>query len=653
MVVKWRKVYNMRKYILFFLFISFMTSCKHSTLLSVAEIIEQNPQLDQVLKKYTSDSLKCMAAEFLIENLPYHYSYEGDQMKHYMKLYEIYGTRIYTLEQAQDSVARLYGQIDFRRLETKSDLKISPEYLIDNIEWAFKVWQEQPWGKNVSFADFCEYILPYRIKDEPLQLWRKKIYNEFNPMLDSIRELPEAKNPLFVAKVLLDSISKRKFRFSSSLGYGPHLGPDLVKWNAGNCRETADMLTYIFRAVGIPCGCDYMPLRGDKNVAHFWNFTLDKYGESYYMYEEEIPKPVRDFFGEKSKVYRQTFSLNKKMVNAIKGKMEKIHPSFQYPTFCDVTRLYSGKRARTLTIPCEKLFKKVSEDEMVYLCGASWMKWLPLACTYPAEGAICFDNVDGGEIFLLATYKSTQLVPLSDPFEFHEKTGGIYFFHALEKKEKIVLLNKYNQHFESFPQRMLGGVFEGSNDPAFIQRDTLFLIKTRPLRLYNKVSFSNTKPHRYVRYLGPKDSYCNISEVSFYESKTDTCKLKGEIIGTANKENGDGKHDYGNVFDGDPNTSFDYYLPTGGWAGLDFGRSYTIEKIIYTPRNRANYIQAGDEFELFYSLQGKWISNGIQIPTSDSLVYSVPQNALLYLKNHTRGNNERIFEYDKGKQRYW
>lgn len=642
----------MRKTILYFLFLLLMAGCKHEPLLSVTEIVKQNLQLGEVLKKYESDTLKRMAAEFLIENLSYYYSYEGEQMENYMKVYELFGTGTYSLAEVQDSVGKRYGRIDFGRLKTKPDLEISPEYLIDNIEWAFKVRQEQPWGKNVSFADFCEYVLPYRIKDEPLQSWREKIYNEFNPMLDSVRELPEAENPLFVAQVLLDSVSKRKFHFSSSLGYGPHIGPDLVEWNSGNCREMADMLTYIYRAVGIPCGCDYMPLRGDGNVAHFWNFTLDKYGESYYMYERQTPQPVRDFFGERSKIYRQTFSLNKRMVKNIKGKIENVYSSFQYPTFCDVTRLYSGKKARTLTVPCEKLFRNISEDEMVYLCGASWMEWEPLACAYPKEKAISFDNVDGGEVFLLAVYKSGLLVPVSDPFEFN-KTGGIYYFRASEEEEEIVLFNKYGQQFESFPQRMVGGVFEGSNSAEFIHRDTLFLIKNSPLRLYNTVHLNNEKRYRYVRYMGPKDSHCNVSEVSFYANKTDTCRLDGKIIGTSNGDNGDGKHDYKNIYDGDPYTSFDYYLPTGGWGGLDLGKTHAIEKIVYTPRNRANYIQAGDEFELFYSLRGRWISGGIQIPESDSLIYSVPRNVLFYLKNHTRGNDERIFEYENGKQRYW
>lgn len=61
-----------------------------------------------------------------------------------------------------------------------------------------------------------------------------------------VRKLPEAEDPLFVARVLLDSVSRENSHFNASLGYGPHVGPDLVKWVSGNCRELTDRLIYIF-----------------------------------------------------------------------------------------------------------------------------------------------------------------------------------------------------------------------------------------------------------------------------------------------------------------------------------------------------------------------------------------------------------------------
>ena len=413
------------------------------------------------------------------------------------------------------------------------------------------------------------------------------------------------------------------------------------------------MLIYIFRALGIPCGCDYMPLRGDGNVAHFWNFILDKNGESYYMYETGTLEPVRKYWGIKSKIYRQTFSRNEAVVKDMRKDAEAVYPSFRFPHFIDVTRLYSGKRARKLNIPREKLFHKVSEAEVVYLCSPAWMDWEPIAWAHPGENDVSFDGVEGGVVLQLSVYKYGRLIPVSNPFVLDGSTGGVHYFEGSDEVKEIKLLNKYHQFIEPFAQRMVGGAFEGSNRADFLQKDTLYVVKEAPVRLYSVVRLSNTKPYRYVRYVGPENGYCNVSEVAFYDSPADTCALQGRVIGTPNGQNGDGKHDYRNVYDGDPYTSFDYYQPTGGWAGLDLGRPCLIRKIIFTPRNRDNYVREGDTYELFYSSKGEWISIGEQIPASDSLLYTVPKGALLYLKNHTRGSDERIFEYEEGKQRYW
>lgn len=140
-------------------------------------MLEQNPRLEEVLEACGDDSLKRQAALFLLENLPYYYSYErSTALDAHLKTYELYGTGKYSLEEVQDSVRKLYGNTNLAGLRLVSDVKIKPDLLIDHLEWAFKVWREQPWGKNVSFHDFCEYILPYRIKDEPLKAWREEIY---------------------------------------------------------------------------------------------------------------------------------------------------------------------------------------------------------------------------------------------------------------------------------------------------------------------------------------------------------------------------------------------------------------------------------------------------------------------------------------------
>lgn len=155
-----------------------------------------------------------------------------------------------------------------------------------------------------------------------------------------------------------------------------------------------------------------------------------------------------------------------------------------------------------------------------------------------------------------------------------------------------------------------------------------------------------------MRYKGADGCFCNISELAFYENTEDTIPLYGEIIGTPGGFE-DNTHEYLNAFDGNPDTSFDYIHPDGGWTGMDFGSPHRVEKVVYTPRNEVNFIYKGNLYELFYWGGGKWNSVGRQMAVSDSIVYSGFQGALFYLKNHTAGKDERIFEYKDGKQIFW
>lgn len=643
------------KYLIFTLFICiFLGGCTHRhPRITVEQVLEWNPALQKVLDYYQDDEEKLRAAEFLIQNLPYYHSYSEEDVAPHLKIHEYFGVRWYSVRQSIDSVMQKYGRYLPNTDNPIPDVLISPDYLIENIDWAFKVWKEQPWGKNVTFEDFCEYILPHRIKDETLKPWREKIYNQFNPYLDSVRHLPEAEDPLFVAQVLLDSVSKKAPRFSSILGYGPHIGPDLVDWVSGGCRELTDRLTYIFRAVGIPYGCDYMPLRGDNNVYHSWNFVIDKHGESHYMYQAKKIQKTEAFSNIRSKVYRQTYSLNTEEQNRIRGILEKAHPDFQYPCYLDVTRLYNEKQTHTFTIPYERILCEVGQDEMVYLCHTSHMEWVPIAFSYPDKQGVTFLDVQGPVVFSLAVYRDETIIPITEAFELEPMTGNIRYFLPSDTLEEVKLLNKYHQFHESFPQRMIGGTFEGSDYADFRVVDTLHTITEAPLRLHNVVHLPQGRSYRYVRYRGPANSYCNVSEVTFYSSSTDTIGLKGRIIGTPNGGQSNKDHDFTNVYDGNPSTSFNYDHPDGGWAGLDLEHNYPIRRIVYTARNRENYIRKGDLYELFYIAEGQWHSAGKQIPESDSLLYTVPHGVILYLKNHSGGVDERIFDYHNGGQRYW
>ena len=527
---------------------------------------DNRAELQKVLDRYKEeDGDKYRAACFLIENMPFHGAYEGKALENYRKYFSEYVSFPYSrhVQELIDSLKRADGEFSINQLTYKRDIMtVDSAFLVNHIEWAFKVWREQPWGKHVDFDTFCEYILPYRIGDEPLSLWRKEIYECYSPILDEFRKTDEADNPKVAAQLLMDTLRKANYRNTALFPVGPHLGPDVLKWHTGSCREFTDAMIYVLRALGIPCGVDRVMVLGDNNASHFWNFVLDKEGKTYIanLPYEEVWSKAEEYSISRGKMYRATYSIDKEAVRKL-GKYSDVYPAFRRPFFRDVTALYTGSRNWTVALPDSLLSGQFREGDMVYLCLANRLQWQPIGYTF------------------------------------------------FKKREA-------------------------------------------PYRLYTVARLKSDKPYRYMRYKGADGCFCNISELAFYENTEDTIPLYGEIIGTPGSFE-DNTHEYLNAFDGNPDTSFDYIHPDGGWTGMDFGSPHRVEKVVYTPRNEVNFIYKGNLYELFYWGGGKWNSVGRQMAVSDSIVYSGFQGALFYLKNHTAGKDERIFEYKDGKQIFW
>jgi hypothetical protein len=112
---------------------------------------------------------------------------------------------------------------------------------------------------------------------------------------------------------------------------------------------------------------------------------------------------------------------------------------------------------------------------------------------------------------------------------------------------------------------------------------------------------------------------------------------------------------YANAFDGDPLTNYVREGCEQTWVGLEFDKPNRIERIVYLPRNDDNGIRYGDIYELFF-WDKNWVSLGKQTGNNETyrLTYQkAPIDALFLLRNLTRGNEERIFTYEKGKQVWW
>ncbi len=617
-------------------------------------------ELEKVLHHYQknpADSLKYKAACFLIENMPFYtYSY-GEQLENYKSYYTwLKKSKGKTPQQVVDSIKKIYGPM--KEPSKKRDImEIDSAYLCRNIDWAFKVWQEQPWGKNISFETFCEYLLPYRIGDEPLTYWRETYYEKYNSLLDSLRmsDSLDIEDPVVAANYLISKLPDKSYYYTSVTPYPfGHIGPEYVQYLSGTCREVTDFAVYLFRALGIPCAIDFVPARSYINAGHFWLTTWNKDGEEYMTDFPQKLRPVRKNWwyrwDDSSKVYRYTFSVNRGLYEQMAKYGEEVYPFWRLPKFTDVTYGYGYNFKKELVIPLDKQYKTKRNGKIAYLCVSARDRWTPVDWTVYDAGHLAFQYVRKGSFMRVATYENGELCFLTDPFYADKQNDEIHYYPVGKERQDVVLYAKCNIEIENrFRNKMIGGVFEGSNHPDFLEKDTLFIIQGKPNRLNTTVKSWSDKEYRYLRYFGPAKGFCNISEVAFYE-KNDTAALSGKIIGTPGCSQHDGTHEYTNVFDGKTWTSFDYHQPTGGWAGLDLGRKVRVDRIVYTPRNRDNYVRPDDVYELFYC-DRDWKSAGKIKAAADSLVFrDIPVNTLLLLRNHTRGLDERIFIYENGSQ---
>ena len=239
-------------------------------------------ELEKVLVRYAArpeDSLKYRAAVFLIENMPGHTYYRGEQLDNYLEYYAILPEAISSgrgSAAAVDTIRTRYGALDLSSLEHLSDIgTVDSAYLCSNIDWAFKVWEEQPWCRNVSFGDFCEYILPYRVGNETLAEWREDYYAEYNGVLDSLRRSPGKDDPLQAAQVIASYIDRTvdcSFTMDAPASL-PNIGPE---------ADAPEFVLYEQADAAAEAEADSKKAARDKAVAELRTYYSDDYLEKTY-----------------------------------------------------------------------------------------------------------------------------------------------------------------------------------------------------------------------------------------------------------------------------------------------------------------------------------------------------------------------------------
>ena len=599
----------------------------------------------EVLAHYRTDTnpLKEKAALFLLDNLKDRYAIEGEKYNTFSDTIKMYYPKA-------DSLSKKL--LLLKNLPLANDIvldvtRLTPQFLIGNIDQAFDAWEKAAWKDQVRFDFFCEYILPYRIGNEPLENWRKEVLQDtlFKIIKDTIFTISTIKK----AATFL-SIKQSKLKEGFLQGWGPFAAgiPDLQFsilniLTAGTCANLTQNSLFACRAVAIPISNDFTPHWANRTLGHDWAAINTKSGTIPFIL------PVTDSLGNHkgsdailSKVYRYTFSENKVSHLKQRGYCRFLPDFFNNPRLVDVTDLYMT--THNVFIP---ICSNSDKSKFVYLAVSDRESWVPVAWGTTKNSLATFTTVGENSVYLPIISSDNGIQPINYPFVLSTKGEVRYLKPDFKNMQRVELIRKHPMKMEIIKsvKKMINSKFQAANNKDFRNPVTLHTISDLPEDYYQEVQLQVTGKYRYVRFLGRDSSRCNIAEMEFYE-KYDTKPLKGNIIGTKG-------NDPFKAFDGNALTYFNTLQDTNIWIGLDLGKRTNIDKICFLPRNDKNHVLPGNLYELFY-WENEWKSLGQKTATDKILVYDrIPTNCLLLLRNFTEGIEERIFTYENGKQVWW
>lgn len=143
---------------------------------------------------------------------------------------------------------------------------LSAEFLLENVEYAYKARAEFPWAKEVPDSVFLNDVVAYANLNENRESWRKDFYERFKKYVapcKTMREAIDSVNKNVRDELLVDYNTKRE---------KPDQAPyESMRQHMASCSGLSILLTDAFRAVGIPSRVAGIPAWHDDRGNHNWN----------------------------------------------------------------------------------------------------------------------------------------------------------------------------------------------------------------------------------------------------------------------------------------------------------------------------------------------------------------------------------------------
>lgn len=384
-----------------------------------------NQPYRQVLRHYSvhpEDSLKLRAAHFLIDHMQWHAGISnfltdrnGKRVERNFDAYK---------HGKNDTSFLHYFKTEGLRFEKGTPVPdrdvVTDDYLIENIDLAFEVWQK-PWAKHLTFDEFCEFLLPYRVLTEPVSNWRRHFYEKYKWIEDSVPN----PNSTYDVCVFMQNVLKKEVAYSEmfqSIQSGILDPFEMEKMRYAVCDPLATYSILVMRAIGIPLCYYNITFWGIYNSGHSMNLLLANDSTRVYTFgvTDAPPDNGKSSHNAIARGGIATYAHQYNELLETRGN-EELPPYLLHPCFKGMESFFCT--TDTLHIPAEAQWE---EHPFIFLCTFNNGMWQPFKAARIKEKKITFPNTTYDLLYALGAYQNGQTTLLSKPFIYFGKDSIQY-----------------------------------------------------------------------------------------------------------------------------------------------------------------------------------------------------------------------------------
>jgi len=388
-------------------------------------------ELQRVLDHYKSEPLKLEAARFLIANMigkGYKVVTFTDKKGKDTGFDALKHPNLDAAEKALDAIEKERGPITETGTWTRDLNVIKADFLIEQIDGAFKAWQTFPWAKGVRFDVFRDYVLPYRGGKEPLEAWRGELMAKYADLPTKMKNPTDSKEAAGLVGQDLNSwfgFWDLYYMHPTEQGFA-----EMKKSGKGRCGDISNLTTFALRSAGIPCAIDYTPYWADTGNNHAWPVTLDDKGQAS---DASIHKA--------GKIYRKTFANQPGNLCFDVRKGEVIPPWLDRPDYADVTDQYLATSDVTVFVP--------KGTAHAYLCVFNDGEWRPIQWAATDSGSATIKGMGRDILYLPASFGKNGIAAIGPGFVL-TKNGSVSPITPVDGLPTKLALSAVNRGDETY-----------------------------------------------------------------------------------------------------------------------------------------------------------------------------------------------------------